>query len=1276
MRLIKSKSIILIIILIWPLYNTVTLSEEIVGVTKVFSQADTSRIQFSLPLLTEEGEILLISGIDSKFAPFNYFTSFEAVGKYPMLSPIQKFDREKIFKVSLNGNVVATKANNPTNVINISKVQSSSIVDRIIITFTMPPGQDFYPADPLLVPKTNYVVIAQDFTTKTSVSPTSFSFSLTSTPSKQLSLSSSSPVPFAGPLFLLDHSYLRDPLASLPDASEFRSLLICEGICSWHSSHSPRFLSSSLVLASSSEYSLYTSVTPSTTPYLAELPFNSLVLAVDSTSDGKVLLLATQDGELWAVQRWQGEEGEGEWYVAEGKGGERVRAVEMTHYALWTAGAEKDVLFQQNVLIVDARDLKLAKTISFQNNLGVAATEVALDYQGGVLVPVFAVGDNPSSDVYRFSFVSTKYSNFGDLDPKALNICGVEKDTCGLCDSSCKSCNYMNVSECLSCNEPQVLLNGVCTDCTIGFYYANEACNECSTNCESCSITKDSCLTCNIGMLLYLNHCIDTCPEGTFRLNEKCIDCHETCLTCEGEQPYQCLSCDSNKLESLLELKHCKDSCSPGYTPYKGTCLSCGEGCDDCTINIDGIYCIICKDPLKLVQGKCMINCPSDNFFSTSTNSCQKCLESCDTCSNSIECESCNHQSGIKYLYNKRCLLECPPNTYISQDKPLECLDCSGFIFEHECLSNCPSGTIQVEDRCQKNSNDTLLSPKESNQDVALISKRYLLKERQVILTFSKNMASVNPKALNFTFSDSSGKIINLAPSKVTLKGESIYLAFYFNQTLDSANLTIDKLIPDVEDPIKTYNSSNARFVDYPIKVVDISYYVGKLDSKIGSSARVVGRSINLGLLILLISNLPAFLTFLKFFQVIRYICFFNIAIPNNIRQFFDIFIIDFTELLPNYIQLGEDKRVNWCGLYDRIEANELYCLFTDNMGSQILQFGALLFLYFLTKIWKCIRKGTIRNSTSKSSRIAKKIENILSEITLIQFLVSNQIKMIFSSIIAMTSKDSKSDNLQNLVTVSTILAIVSSLLMIFLCGFFLFIVIEYLAVEKIIVHNENSQENNQTRFVRYLEVFGKVKIKSRWSSTPFLLLFFRDLLFPIWIYMFMEIPTLQIILPAFYLGSKGIFIGITRPYINLRETLIESISDILVFIAMILFSLIDIMQQKNVSQEAMSIYVGIPIIMLLSIGIGLNCTSSIGFQFYRLIVWLRSRRGSNLVEPVIMELPVNLSSTTSEVANPLQITNSQTQRRRRVNRPGPILSRRIAQREPRSTRNGGSKRR
>jgi len=299
-------------------------------------------------------------------------------------------------------------------------------------------------------------------------------------------------------------------------------------------------------------------------------------------------------------------------------------------------------------------------------------------------------------------------------------------------DEGCLKCSDKDISTCIQCESPLLLLNGDCYErCPSGHYADNEICSPCSQGCKSCT-SPLSCDKCDEGLFLKGTSCESECGDGYAAIDDVCHKCKDNCKSCQADQLNLCTACYEGLL--LLNSKCIYEcpakywenttdkTCLPCATPSCAKCSSNGETCVTCAfglvlndnscvpscpvgkVDVDGTcqqcevnncqvcpasntkICTTCVTPNLLIDNyTCSDKCPQGKFSNGS--SCDNCPSNCAECNNSETCITCNNQS---VLYNGQCLASCPEGT---RDDNGVCKACS--------LENCASCTSSNCVRCK-----------------------------------------------------------------------------------------------------------------------------------------------------------------------------------------------------------------------------------------------------------------------------------------------------------------------------------------------------------------------------------------------------------------------------------------------------------------------------------------------------------------------------------------------------------------------------------------------
>ncbi|XP_039635568.1 proprotein convertase subtilisin/kexin type 5 [Perca fluviatilis] len=223
---------------------------------------------------------------------------------------------------------------------------------------------------------------------------------------------------------------------------------------------------------------------------------------------------------------------------------------------------------------------------------------------------------------------------------------------CKECDASCLTCFGPHAGSCTSCREGQSLEGyshcvSSSSNCSPQQYADQDGkCHPCHKYCHRCSGPgKTQCLSCNQRHLLLNGTCVDECPTGYYEdeSGQKCEPCHPSCQSCVGKHSHECLAC---KTHLFREGKECVETCQ--HSHYGNTasrvCEKCDPSCGEC-IGGGEDSCLSCTLGLIYLrkEGRCLPSCPQGYYHDAVHRTCEPCHASCRTCSgrDSQSCESC-----------------------------------------------------------------------------------------------------------------------------------------------------------------------------------------------------------------------------------------------------------------------------------------------------------------------------------------------------------------------------------------------------------------------------------------------------------------------------------------------------------------------------------------------------------------------------------------------------------------------------------------------------------
>ncbi|KAL4499842.1 hypothetical protein ABPG72_015191 [Tetrahymena utriculariae] len=225
-----------------------------------------------------------------------------------------------------------------------------------------------------------------------------------------------------------------------------------------------------------------------------------------------------------------------------------------------------------------------------------------------------------------------------DLSSQSCQKCSPRCLTCQFDPQNCTTCKYNDQSPpTCNCNNSNYFLN------------LNFECQPCSQKCKTCQISSNQCITCAENRLLPFCDCNSQYKE----INQQCqqIKCDDKCLKCEYSSS-NCLQCNSGRINPPL--CNCQNNFKPNSTD--GTCTECPSGqyydsssqsCQSCILPClkcinKGNQCLVCEDGFQLVSNQC--TCPNGNSVALLNNGLYECIQSMEVILN------VNQQNGFYYL--------------------------------------------------------------------------------------------------------------------------------------------------------------------------------------------------------------------------------------------------------------------------------------------------------------------------------------------------------------------------------------------------------------------------------------------------------------------------------------------------------------------------------------------------------------------------------------------------------------------------------------------------
>ena len=243
--------------------------------------------------------------------------------------------------------------------------------------------------------------------------------------------------------------------------------------------------------------------------------------------------------------------------------------------------------------------------------------------------------------------------------------------------------------ECRECPAGYYAIDGVCEECTQGFFS-----RENSTQCEPCAPgtiapgkVSDRCVECLAGSYEFQRvKCIE-CPKGTFspygaRSSGECQRCPEGSIS-PNTRSYKCDICDAGRYEA--DRKECLD-CPPNLSSPKGS-----SSFNDCKPCPPGTMLGISPTPRECTK------CPAGTFSKGANDHCSECPQGTFSAIGASECTPCPAGFITKGPKSAECM-KCDPGYYEEDRK--NCVGCprgtyapQGGASIADCLQ-CPPTTI------------------------------------------------------------------------------------------------------------------------------------------------------------------------------------------------------------------------------------------------------------------------------------------------------------------------------------------------------------------------------------------------------------------------------------------------------------------------------------------------------------------------------------------------------------------------------------------------------
>ena len=376
----------------------------------------------------------------------------------------------------------------------------------------------------------------------------------------------------------------------------------------------------------------------------------------------------------------------------------------------------------------------------------------------------------------------------------------LEDRICKKCHASCLTCT--NGATCSSCDKDMYMKKGICVnDCGIGYKLEEDykTCKPClDFNCSNCNSSVDICNKCLHPKVLFNGKCLDNCPSFYFNnttedatTNQKysiCERCKDNCFICTSKD--NCNKCYDN-FYLVKETNTCVSECPFGFTPIKyqskntiyDICQNCNiNKCNKCIKTDNEYQCIECSEGHYLLDNKCVLNCPKDNYIqNNNTMQCNQCDYPCYNCLESTNiCVSC--LDNLNLTKDNTCSDECPINQVAVKSKCesctqnncdicdandlSKCLKCNQttYLLNGICYQTCPTGFYNSNNFDDINNKSNICkkcidncSYCHNNNECMICSKDYTLLNGKCVKECPLEYVKVNENDFNFCRKCSSG---------------------------------------------------------------------------------------------------------------------------------------------------------------------------------------------------------------------------------------------------------------------------------------------------------------------------------------------------------------------------------------------------------------------------------------------------------------------------------------------------------------------------------------
>ena len=482
-----------------------------------------------------------------------------------------------------------------------------------------------------------------------------------------------------------------------------------------------------------------------------------------------------------------------------------------------------------------------------------------------------------------------------------------------------------------------------------GFFYSStpNAFVACLTNCKRCT-ANNNCDLCEnpIGGVPALypyqattpHQCVECKPENSRFVNsgtQKCEDCPSTCTRCSSST--SCSQCKPNLYILSLSTGPCvacpssthrvvgsqclRNCLSNEFTTTSNTCQTCPQYCLTCA---DGTgACETCQSGygLKAQTLNCWKVCTT-NEYRSDQNTCAGCTASnCSSCEDVTGlCDQCD--SGYVLNAQKQCekaplnnLSTNPPSggggggSNPSQVQPNGCLINQFKDAENKCqecpksCSKCssPSGACT---ECQAGFSLQTLNQacKQTTPAISIIRASFDQAKTEGYIIFNQKVVMKTTEAFMFKLIDPSGKrepidLKSISKPSIDTSDRRLLLKFSFEELKQNfwgnnieISITFSEVLKSLQDP-------RLSFEGYPVILKDVSHHNSAIEPATINIVKFSASSFNLMSLLLLLASVGLAVAMIKLFQLIFFLMFFNVVLPENLEKVINLFrrtIIDY----------------------------------------------------------------------------------------------------------------------------------------------------------------------------------------------------------------------------------------------------------------------------------------------------------------------------------------------------------------------------------------------